>query len=407
MARQSGAFRRIRDIEPLPFLLGLLSALVSGDSLSITSAHRQFEDLAGRRVARSTFDERLAQPATVTWCWTLFSRLLLRGNRAQRRSWPEGLRAFLDVLVDDGTQFPLRKSLHERFASTTPGMAALKLLACVSLRKGQVEDARFSAAIHHDHRVLRQAPVPQALHLRDLGFYDHHEFAAMDDANASFISLLKSNAAPVIERVFRGVESPQDPSGRRIDDRLVWKTAVDLEARFLVSGQASRLFRVVGLRVRRTDRHDKKSKEMTTVWLVTNVSPEIATAEQIGALYRLRYVCIERLFRSLKSLCKVRRLDTGRAPVVFVFVILSLLLQTLSDQLVRALEERWGMGEVSRDGVMKVLLVRFKEMAKGLCRGRKDMGSMWEEWFEQLQAWGEHPNGRQPSRVARILEALA
>ena len=62
---QTKAFVRKTAVGCVPFVLGLLAACCGGDKRSIAAAHRAFEALAGKQVARSTFDERVESPHTV------------------------------------------------------------------------------------------------------------------------------------------------------------------------------------------------------------------------------------------------------------------------------------------------------------------------------------------------------
>ena len=140
--------------------------------------------------------------------------------------------------------------------------------------------------------------------------------------------------------------------------------------------------------------------------MVTHLSREQASAAQVAALYRLRYESIERLFRRAKSLAKLRPLDSGRMPVIMVFVLASLLVETLAAKLTKALEDRWGMGEVSADRVLKVVQVWFWDVSRCLCRACPHEDRVWSDLTGALLHWGGHPNPSQPRRTAQVLRAL-
>ena len=88
LARETSAFRRFRDILPLPFVLSVLAAISTGPSRSIAAAHRAFERLTGVTVERSSFDARLANPTMAAFFWKLFAEQLLLANRHARRGRP-------------------------------------------------------------------------------------------------------------------------------------------------------------------------------------------------------------------------------------------------------------------------------------------------------------------------------
>lgn len=352
LARETGAFERFRTLTPKPFVLSLLTSLCVGPRRSISSAHRVFERITGTTIARSSFDEKVASPEVAGFLWQLFAKQLLTHNRQGRRTWPPALQSFYDILIEDGMQMRVRNALHQRLCATTPGQAALKLLPRLSLAKGQLENLRFAAAVHHDHRLLRGTLTKGALYLRDLGFYEHDEFARIHDAGAFFVSLLKENARPVIAKAFEGIRSSFSPFEQPLDGRFSYGPTVDVDAFFRLSERSERVFRVVQIEVPSEDRHGRPTATLRRVWFVTNLDRATWTPAAIGALYRLHYTCIERLFRSCKSLGRLAHLDSGRMPVLMTFIVSSWILQTLAARLTQQLVHRYQLGNVSGDRVM-------------------------------------------------------
>jgi hypothetical protein len=244
-------------VTPADLLLSLLGSVCVGPERSIAAARRVWERLTGQTIARGAFDAQVEKPALVRWTWQLLREALAGSNRALRRQWPAPLRELYDVVLDDGSRMPLVARLaHVR--GTSPGQAAIKLMASLSLGDGRLCDVRMGAAIHHDRKLL-PTPTYQAgvLYLRDLGFYDHGLFAELDDADAHFVSRLKGNAVPRIVAVACGVSDAASAVGARIDEFLTYSDVVDIDARFQIAGTAARTFRVVMLAVPLTDRHDR------------------------------------------------------------------------------------------------------------------------------------------------------
>jgi Transposase DDE domain len=407
LARETGAFERFRDIHPFPFLLSVLAAISTGPGRSIAAAHRAFELLTGVSVAHSSFDAKLAKPETAAFFWRLFAQQLLVANRHARRAWPPELRAFVDILIEDGTQMRVRGSLAERLRSTQPGQAALKLLTRMSLATGQVADLRFAAARHHDHPLRRGALEEGALYLRDLGFYDHTEFAQIHDAHAFFISLLNDSVRPVIYQVYQGVSLRGDAYDPPLDGTLTYGPVVDVDAFFRLEDRSERLFRVVQIEVPVVDRHDLPTGEMRRVWLVTNLDRDEWSVPVIAALYRLRYACIERLFRSCKHLGRLDHLNTGRMPVVMVFVVASWIVQTLADRMTQQLVRRFGFGGVRGDRVMSVLVEGWSEIMRCLFTRGGMRSPFWDTLWTSLVHHGRHPNPSQPKRARQVAATLA
>lgn len=406
VARETGAFKRFRSILPLPFLLSVLEASCLGPSRAIAVAHRAFLRISGVDVGNSAYDEKLASVNTVHFFWRIFSDLLQRGNRAAYRALPAPLREFVDILVDDGSRMNVRKSLAERLRSTTQGQAALKLMAKYSMAKGEVQDIRIGAAIHHDHRLLRGAPQEGALYLRDLGFYDHSEMARIDDANAFFLLRLKGNAMPTLDEVFEGIEPPST-TGHRLDGELQYASKVDVNAWFQLADGSGRSFRVVSIEVPSTDRHGKVLGVTVRLWFVCNLPREIWSVESIASLYRLRYSVIERYFRSSKHLGRMDHLDTGRMPLLMTFLLASLLLQTLANRLTQQLIQDDGFGHVSTERVMTCLVEGWSLIAKSLSSPKPWSSTVWHETLLIMRRQGRHPNPHQPQRAAQVAALLA
>jgi hypothetical protein len=406
VGRQTKAFERFREIYPLPFLLSVLEASCVGPRRSIAAGHRAFIRISGRPISDNSYDTKLASVATVHFFFRLFSDLLAGGNRAAYRALPAPLREFVDILIDDGSRMNVRKSLAERLRSTTEGQAALKLMATVSLAKGELVDARIGAALHHDRRLLRSKPVPGALHLRDLGFYDHQEMARLDDANAFFVLRLKAIAKPTLQEVFQGSDALASDLGDVLDRGATCGAHVDVDASFRLDDGSQRTFRVVSIEVPCTDRHDKPLGEKVRLWFVCNLPREVWSVESIATLYRLRYSVIERYFRSGKHLGRMDHMDTGRMTVIMTFLLATLILQTLANRLTQQLIQDLGFGNVSGERIMSCLVEGWSVMANSLARSNPWQSMVWFNTIRMLKQQGRHPNPHQPQRAAQVAKIL-
>jgi len=407
-ARDFRAFQRVKTIQPADLVLALIAACCMGPCRSIASARRAWEALTEQTIARSSFDERIDSTECVRWMWSLVTAMLATAHRPLRRQWPEPMRALADILIDDSTRMNVRSALAAS-RSTTPGQSALKLMGKLSLGDGRLVDVRTAAAIHHDRPLLREEDiVAGALYLRDLGFYDHRLFVALDRRGGLFVSRLKSNAKPRIEQIVLGVEGVEgvEAIGKVLQGPVRYGPVVDVDARFNVEGEAQgHVFRVVKVEIPRTDRHGKPRGGTRECWYVTNLDRTEWPAETIAALYRLRWT-LERLWRSSKHLARLDHLDTGRLTVLYVFIAASLLLQLLGDRLTTMLEEQRGIGRVSRDAVLQVLIQWWKALSVLIRTAEGFEHARWIRFRNVLVYDSRHPNPSQPRRITTVFREI-
>jgi len=402
-ARDAGAFTRIRDITPYDLLLSLVTACCIGPRRSIAAARRAYERLSGSPISPGAFDARLDTPGCVRWTWQLLTDQMARANRATRRRWPAPLQALAAVLVQDGTCMKVRATAP--FDSTQPAKRAVKMLGTLSLDHGALLDVRFAAAVHHDHPLLRGQLVAGALYLRDLGFYDHREFVAIDEENAFFVSRLKYNAKPTVQRVFCGLPA-QGLQGEELHDGLPYEPVVDLDAHFRVEGEPNgHVFRVVKVDVPAKDRRGRPTGESLECWYVTNLPRDRFSAEMISLLYRLRWA-VERQWRSGKDLARLDHLNTGRPTVLWVFIAVSLLLQTLADQISTELRASRMRSTVSSEIVFATVIEWWNEIARWLRRSDGFEQIRWIAFRNVLVYDSRHRHPKRPRRMEQVLDEI-
>ncbi|HQX36705.1 MAG TPA: IS4 family transposase [Microbacteriaceae bacterium] len=399
-ARSTGAFVRIREIQPVPFLMSLLAGCAFGAHRDIALSRRLYEQTEGP-VASSTFDDRVDSPGTARWLWSLLCTARTRGNRAAKRAWPKELAALTDILLEDGTVCALRGK--SSFESTRAGKGAVKLLSTVSLSDGQMVAVRLAAAVHHDRPLLRGAPVPGALYLRDLGFYDHGEFVRIAK-EAFLVSRLKLSAVPRLVAITRGL--PDHCVGERMTDALPYEAIVDADATVTVEGEAH-TFRVVCVPVPAKNAKGQRIPGQTMAgWYITNLPREQFDAECIALLYRLRWA-IERVFRRAKQRCALSALRTRRPTVMATFVAASLLVLALGTHVTAALRDGPSPVAISEDTVLHVLQARWPSMLDWWQQSDPFSTARWVTLRNVLVYETQHRNKKRPLSLNQICGQIA
>lgn len=399
-----GAFQRTRKVRPDDLLFALIAGCCNGPTRSIAGARRAWECIAGDTISRAAFDEQLDDPRRVRWIWKLLARLMECSNREARRQWPAPLRALSDVVIDDGTRMRVRPALRA-LRSTNDAQSGIKLMGSLSLGAGQLLELRTAAAVHHDKPLLRAGIQPGTLYLRDLGFYDHGTFVEIDAACAFFVSRLKYQAKPIITDVRLGLPDGEW-LGEMLHGDIAYGPVVDVDARFNVRGQKDgHVFRVVKIDVPLTDRHDRPTGKTRECWYVTNLARDTWPPASIVAVYRLRWA-LERLWRSSKHLARLDHLDTARLTVLYMFIAATLIFQLLADRLTRLFEAAYGIGCISRDLVLAVLVTWWRDLVTLLrTRGGRDH-PQWIRFRNVLVYDARHPNPSQPRREAKVLAEI-
>jgi putative transposase len=248
------------------------------------------------------------------------------------------------VILTDSTVIRLHDFLAKRFPAcrTNHTKAALKAHAIMSVRGVGGQSVKVTAEREHDGPVFRVGKwVRDHLLMFDLGYFRYQLFACIERNGGYFLTRLKGNADPTIvavNRVHRGRAIPL--VGERL--RGVMKRMkrqvldVEVEVRFPRRRYAGRVrydtqrLRVVGLLNRDTGVHHL---------YVTNVPAEKLAAEDIGAVYSLRWQ-IELLFKELKTHYRIEDMPSSKPAVVETLLYAALLTLVVSRRLLALVRKR-------------------------------------------------------------------
>jgi hypothetical protein len=125
----------------------------------------------------------------------------------------------------------------------------------------------------------------------------------------------------------------------------------------------------------------------------------------IAALYRLRWA-IEQAWRQAKSLARLDHLRSEKPAVLFIFVAASLLVWALGMIAVRELERERGVGQVSHERVLRVLLAIIPDVTRTLAREPERLHAELRRVAGMFRREGKHPNPGQPRRLSTVFETV-
>jgi hypothetical protein len=225
-------------------------------------------------------------------------------------------------------------------------------------------------------------------------YADHTLFAKIADDHGYFLVRLKTSSQPVITTIRSGVaksrrNEPLTP------DLPTWGV-VDVDARFQVGRDKSRVFRVVGIPVAQC-----KDGEPGHVWLATNL-PERVAAETVGAFYRLRWT-VENLFRVLKSVGRLDELRSGKPAVIRAFIAATLIGWALTQVICAAMRTERPRCAPSEYRVFALMLANLGTLAEAADAGRRVFRDRLDAFGTALWREGVNPNPGRPYARERHL----
>lgn len=327
-AIESGFLQRQRKIDPVAFFLTLVLDYGVGLQRALALLKRGYEKRAEVELAYSSWHERFT-PELAAFLRLCVAHGLTQLKEADGRLLAERLSVFEDVLIKDSSVV----RLHAKLAAIWPATrskkvaAGVKVDALISVRAHGPKTLALVGERTPDVKLLRPGPwVKGRLLLFDLGYYSHRLFAKIGENGGSFLSRLKANADPIFVRslkVHRGRSI--DLEGKRLSEVLPRLERDVLDAEVEIAFQR---------RVYRGRSHgDTLSCRLVGVWdtehaeyhlYVTNVAPEVLTAEELAELYSLRWQ-VELTFKELKSYYALDQIPSEKAEVVESLLWASLL----------------------------------------------------------------------------------
>jgi putative transposase len=327
LARQCGFYRRSpKEIKAFDFALCCALAAVVEGKRGFASVWRLLAAAAGIEVARSAVTQRFGEGSALLM-EELFHRAAERLNSGPHPELLSKLEQFREVLAHDGSVLTLSPLLKKLFPATRTNSvdAAGKLHATADLIHRRIVRVAITGERDSELDVARALPIEaDTLYINDLGYTSYDYFADIKSAGAHLLMRLKDNANPTIVAVRHGVHAPvrsiRDGKGLSDPDLRFTKCddTFDVDARFRTKTGSVNL-RVVGCYNHETQKYH---------CYVTTLAPDDFTADELAALYSLRWV-IELLFKLLKSSCHLDHVDTGNPAALRTHIYASLLAATI------------------------------------------------------------------------------
>ena len=343
LARETGAVRRLRKVDPVDLFWVVVLSFGSGGERTIADLRRSYERVTGQDVSTSSFYNRFT-PAFTGFLQAVFAQGLEKLSRCT-----QGAAAVLgeirDVLCVDSTVIRLHNALAACWPAcrTNHTLAAMKLHTVLNVRGVGTQRIKITSERVADSRALRAGEWAKGrLLLFDLGYFRYALFAAIAAHGGFFLTRLKDNANPILRRLHRqhrGRALAVEGLGLREVRSRLRRAVLDAEAEiFFQRRKYAGRRRPATMRVRIVGLWDEVHGVYH--WYITNLPVNTVRAEDIGKLYAARWT-IELLFRELKSSYQMESIPSSKNHVVEAFVYASLLTLLASRALLLAIR-RWG-----------------------------------------------------------------
>jgi hypothetical protein len=203
-----GVIQRQRKVDLLALVQATIAAVLPLPGMQ-TTAFVNYISLTGESLAPSAFYDRFTLPFA-----ELMREVAQRAITGVREAAPDDrgvtdygalLSEFSDVQVADSTCQLLKKLARHWAPSTSEGKAGIKWHALISLKdRLPVGDRITDQRMHDSVGLPDEALSPGTLTLFDLGYLDVARFIAAIERGAHFLTRLKANHNPTIQRVHVG-----------------------------------------------------------------------------------------------------------------------------------------------------------------------------------------------------------
>lgn len=340
IAREQGAVKRERDFDPFLLLSVLLLGFKQSSQRTLSSLCRLYAQEANKPLSDSSFRDRFN--AGLEACFHAIYLHLAQQVLAME-GFTQGLLArFEEVFISDSTILTLNDSLAKLFPGvSTPAAAKVDLM--ISARGCSPARVKICEGKRSDHGMLVVKEWVQGkLMLIDLGYTSAALLARIDRYRGFFVARLKENANPtVVHDHIRGQKVDRQP----FSEYLSYGKDFDLECEFsyelrIWRGKrrtVTRRFRVVCL---------WNAGNASWMWYVTNLPVGEFSPEEIGVLYRARWL-VEMVFDELKTGYGLDQFKVQNPHAIRILIYAALMTLLVSRHLLLSLCRQWKLQYVS------------------------------------------------------------
>lgn len=404
MARETKAIKRLRDVHPLDFCVALIASASGDEYRSIATARRKFQKISHVFLEESSFYQHF-NDGMVKLLRQLFSQALNMIPEMQHSALVEALggKGIVDLLVMDASQVLLNKKAAAVLPSTSEEHGGFKLTVTMSLMLQTIQRVVVSAARPHDSQFVKlDRWMHGQLMLFDRGYFAYDFFQQIIERKGFFVSRFKTNSRPVISAIRSGLGKTH--LGQKWSLDLPFRGLVDLDVEAKTKSGETVKLRLVRTHVAsmRQDNNDVP----VDAWLVTNLSFEKFSANDIGVLYRMRWA-IEILFRQLKTVGRLDQLNSEKMPVIMSFLYATLIAALLSREICAQMRKNRPTHEPSEQRVMQMLVANLPELVAALPTKSTRCKRRVFEYFEQaLWREGLNPNPGRKNMTIHYAELI-
>jgi hypothetical protein len=388
VGQETGFVQRRSKLNSALFVQTLVMSCVDKPEASLNQMV-QWSDELGLELTAQGLDKRLNERA-VTFLWRLVERAV--ANLRRQVGVPEAqLEQFKEIAIVDSTQVALPDCLRLEFAGSggNASYAALKFQLRFDYLAGHISALQVEAARQSDHgcQLHRQHLTEGSLQLFDLGYFDQSALSEIAQAGAYFICRLHPQVGLY--------ESENTCKSMDIVDWLKQLDADRYEFESYVGSQARVRVRVLLQRLPADLIEERRRKAQATArrkgktysqshlalleWsiLITNVTPQQLSFEQVMALYPIRWQ-IELIFKLWKSHAKLASVGQWRPARVLCHLYARLLALVLFHWFIAPW--RFGeWGELSLTKAFQVFQRHISRLAQAIVAGWQEMSTVLEK----------------------------
>ncbi len=305
--------------------------------MTVSELWRRYRLLVDSTISYQSFFNRIDSRFCIFVRTVLFNSI----EKVSENALPEvkaKYQRFQSIFIKDNTVIRLHEKLAKKYPATRSRrvIAGLKVSVLFNAIRLTPTSISFVSEKTHDIKTLKIGPwIRNSLIIMDLGFYRHWTFAKIIENKGFFISRLKKNAKPRIEKIL----TPCPDFFLQSIKGLSWNEILE-------KYPYDQFEAVISFPFKRHKNNGKRKQDMLKVrcvarynrelqtWhsYITNLQRDEFSVDEIYELYRFRWE-IEMIFKELKSEFDLGKISTKKNKVIESQIYCCILKLVLSRQL--------------------------------------------------------------------------